>query len=168
MSYLALSDKDGVDDARCCCLWLTASDSLPIESNVERPLDDSSPDPSHDVVPLSSHASGFSAGPEPASSVSKFSSMFLRFHMLYQIRHPMPIAKNATYPEALRMIAVTKSFIAFSGRRSRTASSACRFSVLLELDGCRGKLDVCSRYDVDCAVDDIDGPDERQEITIAS
>lgn len=80
----------------------------------------------------------------------------------------MPIAKNATYPEALRMIAVIKSFIVFGGRRSRAALGTSRFPVLLEFEGRRSRLDVLSRYDVDRAVEDIDGCDVRQEITIAS
>lgn len=37
--------------------------------------------------------------------------MFLRFQILYQMRHPIPTAKKAPYPDALRMIAVVNSFM---------------------------------------------------------
>jgi hypothetical protein len=62
-------------------------------------------------LPLSSRASGSSSTGENGSSVSTFLSMFLRFHLLYQTRPPTPINKNATYAEALMMIALIKSFM---------------------------------------------------------
>lgn len=111
MSLIALSDSDGVDDA--LCLWLLATDGLPAEprdasaSNAAR-LTDS---PSHELMPLSSRASGFSSRAENASYVSNSLSIFFLFQILYEIRHPTPIAKKAPYPDAPRMIALMSSFM---------------------------------------------------------
>ena len=50
------------------------------------------------------------------------------------MRNPTPIAKNATYPDALKINALVKSFIVRGGRRSHTVRIARRFSVFLKLD----------------------------------
>lgn len=136
---MALSDNDGVDDARC--LWFLAWDNLPTDPNSGWTGGGRSCDVMP-FVPLSSRASGLSNRAENGSCVSNFLSMFLRFHLLYQMRPPTPINKNATYPDALTMIALVKSFIVCGGSRSQTVIIACGFSVFLGLDGRRSRLDV--------------------------